>query len=201
MSDVAALSRPPSRAERRRAVKEERRQRGPGEPGLRLAPVTLRNDEATAIARALEPEERMVFFALLDGAPHPYLTFEQYVSRVRPGYLWAPHLAALARRLQDVADGLIRRLMVFMPPRHGKSELVTRLFTAYYLYRHPTRDVALTTYGAELSYDLSRDSRTNFLQMGGELATDSAAIKSWHTRQGGNLWATGVGVEGLAAGD
>ena len=181
------------RAERRRQLKQERKQRDSDEPGLELPPVELRPDEIMRVARALEPHDRMVFFALLDGASEPYLTLEEYVDRAHPGYQWGPHLRALARRLQDVADGFIRRLMVFMPPRHGKSELVSRLFTAYYLYRHPKRDVALTTYGAELSYDLSRDARTNYLQSGGELAGDSSAIKSWHTAQGGNLWATGCG--------
>lgn len=197
MFDVSALkyyteSRP-SRAEKRRRLKEERRQRDSDEPGLTLPPVEVRSDEVLAIARALEPEDRMTFYAILDNAPQRYLTFVEYVERAHPGYLWGVHLRVLARRLQDVADGLLRRVMIFMPPRHGKSELVSRLFTAYYLYRHPQRDVALTTYGAELSYDLSRDARTNFLQLGGELATDSAAIKSWHTSRGGNCWATGVG--------
>lgn len=121
------------------------------------------------------------------------ISFIDYVNDAHPGYLWTAHLSKLAATLQRVADDELTRVMVFMPPRHGKSELVSRLFTGYYAYRHPTRDVALTTYGAELSYDLSRDARTNFLQMGGEIASDSAAIKSWHTAAGGNVWATGVG--------
>lgn len=183
----------PSRAEKRRRIKEERKQRGKDEPGLDMPPVPLRSEEVMAIAKALEPEDRMTFFALLDGQKERYLTFKEYVDRAHPGYLWGAHLSALARRLQDVADGLLRRLMIFMPPRHGKSELVSRLFTAYYMYRHPDRDAAITTYGAELSYDLSRAARTNFLQLGGEIAGDSAAIKSWHTSKGGNLWATGAG--------
>jgi predicted phage terminase large subunit-like protein len=182
-----------SRPERRRAVKAERKERGADEPGLKLPGVELLPDEVQRFARALEPRDRMVYFALLDGAAKPYLTFEEYVNRAHPNYVWGAHLRALARRLQDVADGLLTRLMIFMPPRHGKSELVSRIFTAYYLYRHAHRDVALTTYGAELSYDLSRDARTNYLTLGGELAGDSAAIKSWHTSKGGNLWATGAG--------
>lgn len=182
-----------SRAEKRRVLKEERKHRERGEPGLGLPAVEIRPDEIMRMAKALEPSDRMVLFALLDGRHEPYLTLEEYVERAHPGYLWGAHLRALARRLQDVADGLIRRLMIFMPPRHGKSELVARLFTAYYLYRHSSRDVAITTYGAELSYDLSRDARTNFVQMGGALSLDSAAIKSWHTAERGNCWATGVG--------
>jgi predicted phage terminase large subunit-like protein len=196
MIDVSALSwraRQPTRAQKRRLLKAERKHRKADEPGLALPPVELRHDDVQTFARALDPVDRMTLYAIVDARAERYLTFEEYVDRAHPGYLWGAHLRALARRLQDVADGLIRRLMAFMPPRHGKSELISRLFTAYYEYRHPTRDVAITTYGAELSYELSRDARTNFLQLGGELASDSTAIKSWHTVHGGNVWATGVG--------
>lgn len=194
MFDVSSLQyKKAKRAERRRVIKDELKYRKRSEPGMRLPPVDLRPEAVLRFARALEPVDRMKLYAMLDGRPERYMTFVEYVDVAHPGYLWGAHLLALARRLQDVADGLIRRLMIFMPPRHGKSEMVSRLFTAYYLYRHPRRDVAITTYGAELSYDLSRDARTNFLKLGGELATDSAAIKSWHSSQGGNVWATGVG--------
>lgn len=194
MFDVSALKyKKPNRAERRRVVKDELQYRKRAEPGMKLPAVELRPDAVLRFARALEPVERMKLYAMLDGRAERYMTFVEYVDRAHPGYLWGAHLRALANRLQDLADGLLRRLMIFMPPRHGKSELVSRLFTAYYLYRHVNRDVAITTYGAELSYDLSRDARTNFLTLGGSLATDSAAIKSWHTSEGGNVWATGVG--------
>lgn len=145
------------------------------------------------VAKALPPMSRMRYFAHLDGCTEAALTFKQWVDRVNPQYMWAPHLLALAHVLQDVADGLRLRVMCFMPPRHGKSEMISRLFSAYFLYRWPQRQVALTTYGAELSYELSRNARDNFLLGGGRLAGDASAVKSWHTQEGGNLWAVGVG--------
>jgi predicted phage terminase large subunit-like protein len=183
-----------TRAARRRQTKLDSKSPWAGSVPADPRPLPdVRADDVLAIARVLEPAERMAFFAILDGKDEPYLTFEQWVDRAHPGYLWGRHLCVLARRLQDLCDGLLARLMVFMPPRHGKSELISKLFTAYYLYRHSKRDVAVTTYGAELSYDLSRSARTNYLDMGCQLAPDSRAIKSWHTIDGGNLWATGVG--------
>lgn len=83
--------------------------------------------------------------------------------------------------------------MVFMPPRHGKSELVSRLFSAYYLYRHPERWVGINSYAAELAYTLSRAARDHYLASGGRLRDDAAAVKHWETGQGGGLWAAGVG--------
>lgn len=121
------------------------------------------------------------------------LTFKEFVDRVRPRYRWYRHCLILAEVLQRVADGEIKRLMVFMPPRHGKSELVSRLFTAYYLYRFPDRWAGLCSYGAELAYTLSRSAREFYTRSGGPLASDATAVKHWETGRGGGFWAAGVG--------
>lgn len=80
-----------------------------------------------------------------------------------------------------------------MPPRHGKSELVSRLFTAYWLHRHPEQWVGLCSYGAELANTLSRAARDNYLMGGGAIRDDASAVKHWETAAGGGLWAAGVG--------
>ena len=73
------------------------------------------------------------------------ISFEVFIRRVNPRYRLYPYLEQLAGLLQRVADGELSRLMIFAPPRHGKSELVSRLFAAYYLYRHPARWIGLTS--------------------------------------------------------
>ena len=40
----------------------------------------------------------------------------------------APHLDLLAEKLLDVAQGKITRLLIQMPPRHGKSEFASKRF-------------------------------------------------------------------------
>lgn len=95
--------------------------------------------------------------------------------------------------LQRVADGELRRVMIFLPPRHGKSELVSRLFSAYYLYRYPERFVGLCSYAAELAYTLSRAAKANFERTNGQVSGKAAAVKHWETTKGGGLWAAGVG--------
>lgn len=125
--------------------------------------------------------------------PDAPLTFRQFIARVAPKFQFYPHLDKLIEVLQQVADGLISRLMVFMPPRHGKSETVSRLFSAYYLYRHPDRWVAITSYAAELAFTLSRNARENYSEGGGPMSADAFAVKHWETGLGGGLWATGVG--------
>lgn len=121
------------------------------------------------------------------------LTFREFIELVNPKYRFYRHCDELIAVLQQVADKEIRRLMVFMPPRHGKSELVSRLFPAYYLLIHPEQFVAIASYGADLAYTLSRAARENFQRAGGALHTASRAVKHWQTEQGGGLWAAGVG--------
>ena len=70
------------------------------------------------------------------------LDFTQYTN---PNYRANWHHARLAEKLDLVAQGLCRRLMIFLPPQHGKSELVSRRFPAFLLGRSPDlRPIART---------------------------------------------------------
>jgi predicted phage terminase large subunit-like protein len=121
------------------------------------------------------------------------LSFREFVERVRPQYQWYRHCEVLAQVLQRVADGDLKRVMVFMPPRHGKSELATKLFPAYFLYCNPQKWVGISSYAADLSYTFSRRNREHYQDTGGLLRGDAAAVKHWETIEGGGLWAAGVG--------
>jgi predicted phage terminase large subunit-like protein len=130
-----------------------------------------------------------------DPSAETVLSFRQFVQRANPRYKWTKHTRCLARVIQKSVDGdpKYRRLMIFLPPRHSKSETFSRLATAYYLYRHPERWVGLTSYSAELAYTLSKAARQNYLATGRELDPSMRAIKQWQTTAGGGLWAAGVG--------
>jgi predicted phage terminase large subunit-like protein len=121
------------------------------------------------------------------------VSLRDFVAQVNPRYQWYRHCEVLADALEKVVRGECLRLMVFMPPRHGKSELISRLFSAYYLYCHPDRWVGVNSYAADLAYTFSRSARDNYTRVGGALRGDAAAVKHWQTPQGGGLWAAGVG--------
>lgn len=87
----------------------------------------------------------------------------------------------------------MRRLLVFMPPRAGKSYLVSKIFPAYYLLCHPDRFVGISSYAAALSYTYSRAARESYLSWDGKLKEDAAMVSHWETIEGGGLWACGVG--------
>lgn len=68
-----------------------------------------------------------------------------------PKYFINWHHRAVASALQEVERGFIKRLMIFMPPRHGKSELVSRRFPPWYLGRHPEEELLGCSYGSSLA--------------------------------------------------
>jgi predicted phage terminase large subunit-like protein len=86
-----------------------------------------------------------------------------------------------------------------MLPTHN-SELVSRLFSAYWLYRYPKRWVGLACYGANLAYTLSRSARENFRTAQGMVGGNTEAVEHWQTTAGGGMWAAGIGGPMLGKG-
>ncbi len=98
--------------------------------------------------------------------------------------------------LVELAFGRCRRLIVNMPPRHGKSELVSAWFPAWYLDLFPDRRIILTSYEADFAASWGRRVR-NILQehegaLDVHLAGDSTAANRWDTTAGGGMITAGV---------
>jgi len=83
-----------------------------------------------------------------------FLSFTEYT---KPNYETNWHHAALARKLEWWVDTPGAKLIVCMPPRHGKSELVSRRLPAYIFGRHPNSDIIATSYAQDLANSMSRD--------------------------------------------
>jgi predicted phage terminase large subunit-like protein len=127
--------------------------------------------------------------ALASAAP---LSFRGFITEAYPRYgfhRWALVLIAL---LQAIADGQLSRLIVTCPPRLGKSLLVSKLFPAYFIYRHPHLFAAIASYSGELAYAHSREARHFYRVTGNLLSKDSAAVGNWLTTQRGGCIAAGV---------
>ncbi len=82
------------------------------------------------------------------------LDFTQYTF---PQYRVNWHHRLLCDYLDRFVSGEIKRLIVSMPPRHGKSELVSRRLPAYILGKYPNVSVMATSYAATLSQRFNRD--------------------------------------------
>ncbi len=88
------------------------------------------------------------------------MEFETWLKRVSPGMTWDwEHQKLLYEYLEAVTRGECPRLMIFMPPRHGKSETVTVRYTAWRMQQDPTLNVILGSYNQRLANRFSRKVR------------------------------------------
>lgn len=138
------------------------------------------------IKRAIEPaKDRLLRFAAL----------------TLPGYKVKPHHRKMAEALQKVEAGEVKRLMLFLPPRHGKSELSTIRFPAWCLGRNPKRQIIVSAYNTQLATnfggkvrDLVDDVHYHAIfPDGARLKKDTKAKDEWHTEQGGVFLSSGIG--------
>ena len=84
-------------------------------------------------------------------------SFKHFVAYTKGDYQLSWHNLLLMKKLQGVADGNIKKLLVLMPPRHGKSELVSRRFPAYMFGRNPDLNVIGASYSMSLAAKMNRE--------------------------------------------
>ncbi len=82
-----------------------------------------------------------------------------YAKFKMDNYLPPPHIKLLASKLEAVEKGEIKRLAIFMPPRHGKSILTSEFFPAWYMGRNPDKYIICSTYAQDLADDFGRKVR------------------------------------------
>jgi len=128
----------------------------------------------------------------------------RYVQDTTPGYLAGWFHADLCTHLEQWSEAIRAKqgynLAVFAPPRHGKSQIVSRRLPVWHLGHDPTAEFILGTYGQDLANDLSRDALACLLEpLTAEAFPDlavsakRAAVEQWRTTAGGGLSAVGVG--------
>ena len=86
-------------------------------------------------------------------APFVLFTTPNY----KMGWVHREICETLEKFLQDVRDGKSPRLMISMPPRSGKSELVSRKFPAYAFGVDPDLQIIATSYSADMAQRFNRD--------------------------------------------
>ena len=124
-----------------------------------------------------------------------------FIASRDTGLRWhfAPHLRVLNDALLDVACGRERFLMVFMPPGHGKSSVISEAFPAWLLGTQPNAQIILSTYGQEFSESWGRKARDLLLAYGAVLygvgvRQDSKSVSEWRIAgRRGVMYAVGVG--------
>ena len=126
------------------------------------------------------------------------IDFTCYTNRA---YAPAAHHRLIAEKLEAIERGEIDRLMINMPPRHGKSELGSRRFPAWFLGRNPSATIMSASYNLDKAEEFggevrdivrSHTYRNLFPEV--ELKEDTRAKGFWRTSHGGFYISAGVGT-------
>lgn len=142
--------------------------------------MSIRKDAAIELLRRRQIRRSLVSFAKHNG-------FEP-----------AKHHLLLISKLEAVARGEIKRLMIFMPPGSAKSTYSTILFPPYFLANNKTKNVLCASHTTELAERFGRRVRNIIADNGAllnmYLSDDNKAAGRWSTTDGSEYFAAGVGV-------
>jgi predicted phage terminase large subunit-like protein len=121
--------------------------------------------------------------------------FGEWLTYVTPNWSWYwPHLVAVRKQLARITAGENNRLMIFLHPRLGKSEMTTIRYPVWRLERNPELKIIAGAYNQTLASKFGRKARRIAIERGLELAHDRAAADDWETVAGGGFRAVGVGA-------
>ena len=124
----------------------------------------------------------------------------EFCKRMQPDFIVGKHHRLLADMLMSIEQGQKDRICVNIPPRHGKSNLVSIMYPAWFLGRNPNKKVMMVSHTTDLAVDFGRKVRnliatdeykTIFPTV--SLAIDSKSAGRWNTNVGGEYYACGIG--------
>ncbi len=143
-------------------------------------------DPAELVRELLAREEAMVSLS----------AYIEYVSGLKP----PKHLKHICDKLEDVANGKIKRLMISIPVGHGKSFTASQHFPAWFLSRFPDKNIICASHTQDLSDSFglkirniirSDENQRVFPESG--ISSDKSGAAEWMTLKNGSYKATGVG--------
>ena len=148
-------------------------------------------------AKRLKLELRLEQLKKIDYSKNNFLYF---VKQMWPEFIAGAHHKIIADKLEGIATGELKRLIVNMPPRHTKSEFASYLFPAWMIGRKPTMKIIQATHTTELAVSFGRKvkhllERDDYKEIfpDANLSADSKASGRWDTKAGGMYYAVGVG--------
>ena len=126
--------------------------------------------------------------------------FLAFIAAMDGTYKFGSHLKKLGSLLMDVEANIKNRIAVSMAPRFGKSQMISIMYPAWYLGKHPDHKVIVASHTVDLAVVMSRKVR-NLMQTAEykeifpntRIAADAKAAGQWNTTAGGEFFAIGVG--------
>jgi len=153
--------------------------------------------DAVASANATTPEDAEML-SLLDEARNDLLF---YIKACDPKFIVSKAHVFLAKKLQDVAEGRCKRLIISTPPRIGKSRTCCIEFPSWLMGRDPTQNIVVGSYAQSLANIHSRSTRQRIQENeiyrlifpNTKVNDGDARMDDWGTREGGRYKSVGVG--------
>ncbi len=152
---------------------------------------------SAADERRMKLELRLAQLERLESCQNNFIDF---VKLMWPDFIAGRHHRIIADKLERVARGEMKRLIINMAPRHTKSELASYLFPAWMMGRDPRMKIIQATHTTELAVNFGRKTKNlidseEYREVFPEvkLAADSKASGRWDTSRGGMYYAVGVG--------
>jgi predicted phage terminase large subunit-like protein len=147
--------------------------------------------------KILKLEYRLAQIEQVEACQNEFLSF---VRSMWPEFIAGRHHRIMAEKLERVAKGELKRLIINMPPRHTKSEFASFLFPAWMIGKNPAMKIIQATHTTELAVNFGRKvknllEREDYLEIfpDAALSADSKASGRWDTARGGMYYGVGVG--------
>ena len=161
-------------------------------------PVKISKKEQQKLTQEAAAQRELALRALARKHMLPFV--ERFDSNYQAGWVHKDICQRLEQFSEDVANRKSPRLMLFMPPRHGKSTLASVAFPAWHLGRNPEHEFISCSYSGSLAMSFSRKVRHQLREpnyknvfSGASLDPTSQSVESWLTTKGGGYVAAGVG--------
>lgn len=131
-------------------------------------------------------------------------TYQEWLNEIpNCKFNWQyPHIKKVANAIdQIVYQDKPKKIMVFMPPQHGKSTVISKHFPVYFLSKDPSKRVIIGTYNYGFASEFCRDIRRLLTDKGYAYFGDKVTANAFETSTGGFVKAFGMqsGITGTAA--
>ena len=132
-----------------------------------------------------------------------------YIAAIEPDFTTPPHIQLMIAAIERAITRPNGRLLINLPPRHGKSTLCSIMLPTWYLGNHPDQRVIHISHSTDLSADFSKQARAivrdhpryHRIFPATKLSRESTAVRDWRTTAGGGFRSVGIttGITGYGA--
>lgn len=119
-------------------------------------------------------------------------------------YTHAKHTKLICEKLKQIEEGTLKKLMIFLPPRHSKSQTISETYPSYICSKYPHKNMIIVSYSDDLAKKFGRKNKRKIEQYGKrifnvELSKDNASVHNFSI-EGGSGEALFCGIGGSVTG-